>query len=376
MINTRSPAVPGEDDTSVSITLIRAISIIAVIMENYFTALPWHNLHSFSDEFASILAKVSGTFVHVFFVLSGFGLTLSYLRQPPPSWADWARHRFLRILVPYWIAVIATFALANLLHYWVPDGGQPAWSWTALLAYLSFTRNFYSPGWTLNWTLWFMPVIVGLYILFPLLIRVLKRCGLAGLLAVSLLVANGSVLLCVYVGYPLDHQSTLPVFFVDEFAVGMALGSIVHGRPGVIRQLMGFRYFVLGAGFYVLSFFIVSYQALGEGSSNYNDIFTAIGLFLMLLCVCRWISATFSPGLLKLFQGVSKSSYFMYLLHGPIIYYALKPWLGAFFRADVNAMLMVLSAFIYVMFLYMIVEGTTLLVRRAPRCRLEKSITR
>jgi peptidoglycan/LPS O-acetylase OafA/YrhL len=355
----------GENETFVSITMVRAIAITAVIMENYFSALPWNAGYSMPDMLALLVAEVSGTFVQVFFVLSGYGLTLSYFRQAPPSWAAWARHRFLRILVPYWIAVIATFALANVSQCWTPAGEQHVWSWTTLLAYLTFTRNFYNPGWELNWTLWFMPVIVGLYAIFPVLILVLKRYGLAVLVAGALLVANGAVALCVYLGYPLEHQNTLPVFFLDQFAMGMALGSIVHDHPGIIRKLMGPGYFILGICFYALSFYIIRYQPLGGGSSTYNDVFTAIGLYLMMLCICRWINVSFSPGVLKLMNSVSRSSYIMYLAHGPIIYYIIKPYLGEWFRTDVNSMPMILSACIFVMLLYVIVEGTTMLVRRA-----------
>jgi hypothetical protein len=54
----------------------------------------------------------------------------------------------------------------------------------------------------------------------------------------------------------------------------------------------------------------------------------------------------------------------MYLLHGPIIYYVLRPYLGEWLNTGVNAIPMVLSAGVFVMILYMIVEGTTRLLRR------------
>ena len=128
---------------------------------------------------------------------------------------------------------------------------------------------------------------------------------------------------------------------------------------------MGPVYFFLGVGFYEISAAITKFQLLGEGSSTYNDIFTAVGLYLMLLSVCRGISLTFSPGMLKLLSNVSRNSYIMYLIHGPIVYYILKPYAGAYFSTGVSALPMVVSACVFVVFLYVIVEGTTLLVRRA-----------
>ena len=54
----------------------------------------------------------------------------------------------------------------------------------------------------------------------------------------------------------------------------------------------------------------------------------------------------------------------MYLLHGPIIYYVLQPYLGGWFRANVNAIPMVLSAVFFVILVYLIVEGAAQLVRK------------
>lgn len=338
--------------TFVSINLVRAIAIAAVIIENYVTALPWHTVHSFSDTLASHVTEISGTFVQVFFVLSGYGLTLSYYKNPPDSWLAWARKRIDRIIVPYWIAVIATFVLAKLSTPWMLGGPSGDYSCTTLFAYLTFTRNFYSPGWALNWTLWFMPAIVGLYAVFPLLILILRRYGLAALVVAALLITNGSIALCVALGYTLQHQNTLPFFFVDEFTLGMAVGFIMYHRPEIIGELMTPKYFILGLAFYALSAAIIKFHLLGDGSSAYNDLFTAIGLYLIMLSVCRWIQGAFPKGLLDFFDNISKNSYIMYLLHGPIIYYVLKPYLGVLFRAEVEALPMIMSACAYVVALY------------------------
>ena len=360
----KSPVYSDLDEgnvTFVSITLIRAAAIVGIIMENYFSALQWHDSHQLSDDFASLFQTVMGSFVQLFFVLSGYGLTLSYFRKPPASWASWAKRRLIKILYPYWIAVIVTFTLAKLSNHWVP-GSIPDYSWTTLFAYLTFTRNFNSSGFTLNPSFWFMPVIVGLYIIYPLLIQVLKRFGLAVLIVSALFAAYGSIALCVLVDYPLAHQNALPVFFVCHFALGMALGKLTQEKPQLIRRMMEPRYFFGGLGFYALSAITLKFQVLGNVSASYNDIITAVGLYLMMLFICHWISTAFSSSLLKSLNGISRHSYFMYLLHGPIIYYVLQPYLGDWFRTNVNAIPMVLSAVLFVILVYLIVEGTARLV--------------
>jgi peptidoglycan/LPS O-acetylase OafA/YrhL len=359
----RTYHIPHEGITFVSITMIRALSIIAVIIENYLTHLRLNTAAHGTDMVASLVAEVAGTFVHPFFVLSGYGITLSYLRKEPASWAIWTRQRFLKIVIPYWVTVTITFAFANLCHYWAPYSGQAPYSWVTLLAYLTFLRNFYSPGWILNWTLWFMPVIIGLYIIFPLLLLVMKQKGIVGLIVFSFIVTNGSVAVCIHFGYPLSHQAALPLFFLDEFALGMLLAYITNFHPERFRQLMKFRFFLLGIILYALSGVISEYKFAGHGSAYYSDILTSIGLYLIMLYVCRRISEIFPPTVLIIINKVSHCSYMMYLIHGPIIVFGLQPYLGTFFRNSLSELPIIIFSGAFVLFIYVCAEGISLVVK-------------
>jgi len=355
-----SSAIPPSDVTFVSITMVRAVAIVAIIVENCFTLLPWKNGESAADLLATLITSVTGTFVHLFFILSGFGLALSCLGKSPVSWTAWARKRFTKIVIPFWAAVMVTFALANLAYSWAPDSGQQPFSWVTLLAYLTFLRNAYSPGWELNSTLWFMPVIIGLYALFPLLLQVMKRYGPVVLMALALIVGNSYVAVCVYLGYPVSHQGALPLYFVDEFALGMALAAVALRDPGQLNRLGGLGAFFAGLVFYTAGGFMARYKWLGAGFGTYNDIFTAAGLYLMLLPVCRRVSEAASPGLLKLFDSVSRNAYLMYLVHAPIILYILKPYVGAFFMTSVGALPMIFLTGLYAFLVFTLVEGVQL----------------
>ena len=350
-------ALRHSDTTFISITLVRALAIAGIIIENYHNTISWNDLGSLSDTLASLVATVAGTLVHMFFILSGYGLTLSCLRKGTPSWSVWAYQRIRKIVVPYWAAVILAFAAANLTCLWAPPGWQVSYSWATLLAYLTFLRNFYEPGWTMNPSFWFMPVLFGLYALFPMLLALLRRTGMTGLMVFSLLLANISIAVCVHMGFTVDHQGTMPLFFVDKFALGMVLACVACHQPDHFRRLMGFRFFLLGIAFYAMAGVISQYGLLGHGSSAYNDLFSAIGLYLILLYICRWMSEAFSPGVLNLLDRVSQRSYMMYLIHWPILAYGLKPVIGAWFDTRVGALPMLLSAFVFVMLIYVLAEG-------------------
>jgi peptidoglycan/LPS O-acetylase OafA/YrhL len=280
------------------------------------------------------------------------------------SWGAWARERFVKIVLPYWIAVIITFSLAALYFIWAQDSGQFQLSWMTLLTYLAFLRNFYEPGWTLNWTLWFMPVIIGLYVFFPILLLVMERAGITSLIVISLLVGNAAIAACVYWGYPLSHQAALPFFFVDEFALGMVLAWMTYHHPGRLRGLMKMRYFFLGIAVYTVATLISLYAWLGEGSSTYNDILQVIGLLLMLLYICRRMNETFSRRSIHVLGRVSDRSYTMYLIHGPIILYGLKPMIGAFMEKNSGPPVLLLFAGVFVLLTFALAEGISRLVMK------------
>jgi peptidoglycan/LPS O-acetylase OafA/YrhL len=95
-----SSAIAPADTTFISITLVRALAIAGIIIENYHNNLRWLEEFTLSDFFTASASSVAGTFVHMFFILSGYGLTLSILKKGSVSWTAWARERFRKIVVP------------------------------------------------------------------------------------------------------------------------------------------------------------------------------------------------------------------------------------------------------------------------------------
>jgi len=125
------------------VDLVKGMAIIGVFFDNwhsYMDLAPTPHLHY---PLANTFLAVVGPFVQVFFILSGFGSTLSYLAYRGGwSWNKWTWRRFTEIVVPYQIIVLASYVI--------------------------LTQNFYRESWTWNPPLWFMPVIISLYIVFPL----------------------------------------------------------------------------------------------------------------------------------------------------------------------------------------------------------------
>jgi peptidoglycan/LPS O-acetylase OafA/YrhL len=304
-----------ENDTPISngsqkylwMDMLRGMAIIAIVIHHWLLFMPYEH-----SKLATLIHTIAGTFVHLFFVLSGAGLTISYFQKRHFSWREWTRRRFVKLIVPYWIIITVTFILAYVFHFAIPNFITESYSWSVLLSYLTFSRNFYSPGWELNPTLWFMPVILGLYILFPVLVKILEKYGAIVLLAISVLITYLSIYL--FFGFSTNHQSSIPLFHLSEFSLGMSLGYLQFFHPGYFNRLTDFRFLCLGVLLYTIAWAMATFWGYGP---SYDDLFTAAGIYLIALYGYRWM-ITFSPRIAaRIVAEFSKESYMIYLIHGP-----------------------------------------------------------
>jgi peptidoglycan/LPS O-acetylase OafA/YrhL len=254
-------------------------------------------------------------------------------------------------MVPFWIIITVTFILVNLAHLVMPAFIEKGSSWSVILAYLTFWRNFYSPAWQLNPTFWFVPVILGLYILFPVLVKTLQKYGAIVLLAISILASYVSIYL--FFGLSTNHQSSFPLFHLAEFSLGMSLGYIQIFHPRLFERLTDFRFLCLGFMLYAIAWAIGTFWEYGP---SYNDLFTAAGIYLIALYTCRWIKK-FSPRIsVRLLTRFSKESYMIYLIHGPLILYLAKPIFVTSIGLDANSVMMIILGPIFCLIVFLIAK--------------------
>ncbi len=118
--------------------------------------------------------------VPIFFVISGFLISMSWERSPRVS--DYLRNRFLRIYPALWVCLLVSVLIVFAVGY-RPVVGSAADVLIWLAAQLSFAQ-FYNPSFlrdfgtgTLNGSLWTIPVELQFYLLVPLLYAGMARCG-------------------------------------------------------------------------------------------------------------------------------------------------------------------------------------------------------
>ncbi len=159
--------------------------------------------------------------VHLFIVLSGFGLTYACLQgERPTVWRQWYLRRAERILPTYWlVALVGCLLLIGVRILMHNFAGWDTLRFAAirLVLDLSLARDLYyktvasSP----NASLWFVPFIVSFYLIFPWLHTQLvkpKRLVPVLLGAVAIEFAYRAIALYNLDGFPLGYPDVLKAY--------------------------------------------------------------------------------------------------------------------------------------------------------------------
>ena len=261
--------------------------------------------------------------VHLFFVLSGYGLAKKYLvsgRSKPTAKNIW--RQTTKLLLPYWIAMPVTHLLNYSLRVMSYDLGitnyLPTW-WQIyqprqyVESFFVFTRWF-SDRLALNFvgTWWFVGILLQFYLLIPLLVYLARKLGAKRLFVLSLGVTF------VYRIWVAEFTTASPVGLANahllpfinfparwaEFALGMYLATWPKLKFGGRHMLMGTGVLLLGI--------ITSTYVVGLAIS---DLLMALGAILIGGAILN------SKKLLeKLRLGmIGRRSYEIYLYHEPAL---------------------------------------------------------
>jgi peptidoglycan/LPS O-acetylase OafA/YrhL len=327
------------------IDMLKGIAIIGVFFDNWTGYMKFDTTPALLYSLARIFSLAVGPFVQVFFILSGFGLTIAYFKQSKTnwSWKRWTWRRITKIVMPYAIFVIFSFVLGILGSY-LYTSIDMQFSWVSLLSYLTFTRNFYPPSWIWNPPLWFMPVIIGLYISFPILIKTLEKWGPWVLLLISAFVTYGTLAIAVLADATGSHAGDLFTFWMIQFALGMVLAHVREAVPQKLGHLIDPKAFFLGLGLMMCSWVLRTYVPLGK---TFNDSVTSVGFFLILLNL-GWTSRAKIPATGKVLNALSSKSYLMYLIHYPIMMFLIGPSL----RVLTNPIIVIALGSIYIIAIF------------------------
>lgn len=168
------------------------------------------------------LSSIGGTGVHVFFLCSGIGLYMSFLKRPT-TYIDFFSKRFFKIYVPYIIVVFVSFL--------IPWSYNEDDKLTALLSHI-FLFKMFIPKYegSFGEHFWFISTIFQLYILF------IPMCWIKSK------IKNNKIFVILFTGisitwwilcYILDISSiriwgSFCLQYIWEFAIGFVLAEKFH----------------------------------------------------------------------------------------------------------------------------------------------------
>lgn len=297
------------------IDVFRGVAILGVFFEHWLDSFPFSDENGLGRQLADGIYR-SGLLVHLFFFLSGFGLTRSLVsRNEQQNWSEWIIRRIGTIAVPFWIVTTITFLVSNWIGRYAPELGLVKCSISDLVWNLTFLRNQFPSSQQLNSSYWFMPVIVGLYLVFPVLSLLLSRLGEVKFAAVCTALNFASVAFAFYLGWDGDHQSSTFLFNLATFSLGMALGNAVVKRGFDLARFWDWQWLVTGTIVVFLSLKVTEIERYG---SALNDSLTMIGSFLILFYVNKNIIEKIRPLSISL-QVIGKLSFLFYLIHIPLV---------------------------------------------------------
>jgi peptidoglycan/LPS O-acetylase OafA/YrhL len=254
--------------------------------------------------------------VDVFIVLSGFSLALSPARH---GWrldgvCRFVRRRARRILPPYWAALAFSLAVAWLV---VPPPGRGVPDAKSVVVNGLLVQNLVDAP-SPNRSFWSVAVEAQLYVMFPLLLLMVRRWGVVVMLTtVTLAVAA--------VGISAPHVSRLEVFVIQSapdlaglFAVGVVSAGIV-GASGAFRSWPW-------AGLALAAAVPVAVTIGWQGSVWTLDHLYWVDLALgpAVGCLLAGLATGRAAPLGRLLdarpiRSLGSSSYSLYLTHGPIV---------------------------------------------------------
>ncbi len=278
------------------IDFLKGFSIFSIVLLHYLQALnlpyPLNKLICFG-----------GAGVHLFVLLSGLGLYLSYLNKPE-AYILFIKKRFSKVYVPYIIVVFITVVISLVLPIY------PISTYSIcghIFLYKMFDENIIG---SYGYPLWFISMIFQFYIFFYTIIFLKKHTKNLSFLIICLGISICWALLLIVLGK--GFIRVWNGFFLQylwEFALGMVIASLIHEKYNLEFKIRS-DYILLIA---VICCTIYGCLAILPGGIGklFNDAPALIGFSLLGI----WLYLLKINLVNKFLLFTGKISYFLYLLH-------------------------------------------------------------
>ena len=304
------------------IAFLRGFSIFAVAL--------MHLLQVFAargsiPQWLRLAASLGGTGGHMFFFCSGFGLYLSYLRNPV-GFGEFIRRRFLKIYIPYIIVVLFTWLIS-------PYRFRSSYL-SALLSHIFLYKMFFEKfECSFGLHFWFISTIIQFYLLFIPLCRLRKKIPMKTMLIASVLISA-----CWWIVTDVSGLNEKRIWgsfclqYLWEFVLGMAAAELLTEKeeirfPAWVLQAVA----VVGLGLQALM------AVRGGWLKSFNDIPGFFGFGALAFLLYRYGHRVIRPAFRKL-DAISYELFLVHVICMARTYRLLRPLIGSEFLLALLAM--------------------------------------
>lgn len=249
-----------------------------------------------------LICNGGGLGVNIFFILSGFGLMFSHNKQSccesKAAVLEFYKRRCLRLFIPYSIVAGIFFAIIDI------------WEKRSILLFLKdfLCISFFESG---DRTYWFIAAIFGMYLIFPLCMKLCEKVSTVRGLTLLLTFTFVLDILIEFVNPLLYGRLEIILLRAPCFFLGCLLGQIAIEKKTWRRWL----YLILGVGAAAI---IVWGAAIYKGVltirlERYLFIPLAVSLTVVFAQLGRMLGQLGKP-----FSFLGSRSLELYLIHIPI----------------------------------------------------------
>jgi peptidoglycan/LPS O-acetylase OafA/YrhL len=281
--------------------------------------LPFNSVGNIVFDLLNIFFFFGYQGVHIFFILSGFGLAYSRILKPDESWSIFIRKKIFRLYPTYWILLAVSWIIPRLRS----DLFFGYFDWW------SFWRSFIVLDKAIPFS-WFMFPLIQFYLCFFLLFKFLQKFSIKQFIFTSFFIKFTYTFLVLMLAYNLfspiighlGYPGYLAISRLFEFCLGMAMAKVYASNPTLlINYLTKPATIALGIIFEILGImgslqnFLKGIKFLGvvlPFGLSFCDAFIGFGIFVIVFNVCRNL-INFSDLTTRFLTGISHISYELYL---------------------------------------------------------------
>jgi peptidoglycan/LPS O-acetylase OafA/YrhL len=349
-----------------SLDAIRGVASLMVLFSHCYQTIPEHrrtNLESFRWWRPLGILHNGHAAVIIFFVLSGYVLSLPHFRGTQASYSRYLVKRFCRIYLPFAIAImIAAGLYLTVGRQQSPEASQwfnalwPA-SWPGFSALAGhFLMIGTEPDMQLDCVMWTLVYEMRISILFPLLMMLCRNTKVALFTSLAMLVLSTKLLAALHLN---SHPSGVQNFgttllwtikFVPSFVAGILLSKHRQHIAAALQRVPA-QMRVAALSLPIFGIFFVSH------SFDYakKDAFYDLGAALVIVFALEIPTVTvFLEG--KVAQWLGRISYSLYLIHVPVLL-VLFPLLLGRMPLSLAALIAIAASLSAATVLYILIEA-------------------